>query len=142
MPRVNQELVNGIIKQHELWFTSPDHHAGERAGIKYKMLKGANFQNAKLIESEFYNANLVRANFEGANLLNSIITHSDLRGANFTGANLKNMSFSNSNLVGAKFGIEVRDVWTFMGATVSKDQLPWLISNPGFKAWKHTLRIV
>jgi Pentapeptide repeats (8 copies) len=77
-------------------------------------LKGANFANAAVLESDFYGVDLSGAHFEGASLQASSFIRSKLDGAKFDGANIRliqhpirgtlhRAEFRNADLTGASF---------------------------------------
>ena len=77
-----------------------------------------------------------RANLQGANLRHAYLHEAYLRGADLRGADLRR-----ADLRGAKFTLEIRECYSFEGAQVSEDQLPWLVLHPRFGEWVKGLRI-
>ena len=87
--------------------SAPGNHIGFRknAGFKGKDLRGASFQNQKLLGADFRGSDLRDANFSnailrGADFSDALasqadFTHADIRGVRFTNADLEQANFSN-----------------------------------------------
>ena len=119
---MKQSELEAILKDHKLWLDSGRCSNGKRADLYGANLYGANLQDANLQDANLQDADLARANLHGANLY----------GANLTGADLED----------AKFTTNFKKVRWFCGATFSEDQLPWVVLNPKYPQWAHTLKWV
>ncbi len=100
----------------------------EATGLRFAILKGADFRNANLSRTYGPYISGDGVNLSGANLTRSNLTGSDFRGADFTNANLENAALAFADLRGAKFdganlsgaylaGAKLDDA-TFAGATI------------------------
>ena len=118
---MNQQELNKILDQHKLWLESKGRQ-GKRINYAGVNLEGANLQHT--------------------NLRKSILSASNLANADLTGADLSDVDLSGTYLVGARFDFNFRKVEWFYHATVSKDQLCWLILHPEFGKFKKSLTIV
>ena len=85
MKNINQEELNKILKEHELWLKG---EGGKRANLRRADLSNANLNHTNLMHADLKYADLSYANLRGA----------DLRGANLRRANLEDADLSYSNL--------------------------------------------
>ena len=113
---MRQSELKAILKDHKLWSDSSG-SKGKRASL--------------------YGAYLEDANLEGADLRCASLHGANLHGANLQGANLRG-----AYLRGAKFTTNFKRVSWFAYATFSEDQLPWVVLNPKYPEWAHTLKWV
>ncbi len=79
---VPSEELEKILEAHRKWVES-EGKEGERA-----VLRGANLQEADLIEAKLQGANLRGAMLQKANLFGAILQEANLQGANLQGADL------------------------------------------------------
>ena len=103
MKNINQEELNKILKEHELWLKG---EGGKRANLKdidlsYSNLKNANLKNANLSNTDLRCANLKYADLSNANLKNANLSNADLSYSNLSYSNLKDANLSNANLSSA-----------------------------------------
>ena len=143
---MKQSELKAILKDHKLWIQS-DGKQGKRASLQGANLAGVNLTEADLTEAnlrgaDLQNANLQNANLRGANLRGAYLYGANLRGADLQDANLQDADFSDANLRDAKFTTNFKKVRWFCGATFSEDQLPWVVLNPKYPQWAHTLKWV
>ena len=129
-----------ILEEHKIWLCS-DSNKGQRANLVAANLKGADLKGVDLTHAKLQGANLQGANLQGANLFDADLYNINLRGANLEGANLDCVDLEGGLLEGAKFSIEIRESRTFIFASVSKEQLPWLALHPQFAEYLPYLRI-
>ena len=113
---MKQEELREILKQHMSWLDS-DGKQGKQANFR-----GASLRNAYLSDASLKDADLTGVDLRGADLTDAVLT--------------------GANLTGAKFDLNFRDVAWFTGATVSKDQLCWLVLHHTYDNVAHTLKIV
>ena len=138
---MRQSELKAILKDHKLWLES-DGKQGKRA-----YLEGADLQFVNLQDANLYGANLTGADLTEANLRDTNLEGANLQGANLHNANLHNAdlryaSLRGANLVDAKFATNFKKVGWFHYATFSEDQIPWVVLNPKYPQWAHTLKWV
>ena len=92
MKNINQEELNKILKEHELWLIDE--------GVKRADLSNANLSYANLKSTDLTYANLSNTNLEYADL-----TYADLTYVDLTYANLSNANLSSANLKDIKTNI-------------------------------------
>lgn len=93
MKNINQEELNKILKEHELWLI--DEEGGKRAD-----LSNTNLEYADLTYVDLTYANLIHADLTYADLI-----HADLSYSNLKDANLSNANLSSTNLKDIKTNI-------------------------------------
>jgi len=153
---LRQSELEAILKDHKLWNQSGGKQ-GKRANLQGANLQDANLESVDLyganLESvDLYGANLESVDLYGANLHFVNLRDANLDGANLVGANLQDANLQDANLQDADlYGANLRDakfttnfkkVRWFCGATFSEDQLPWVVLNPKYPQWAHTLKWV
>ena len=95
MKNINQEELNKILKEHELWLKG---EGGKRANLRRADLSNANLNHTNLMHADLKYADLSYANLRGADLRGANLRRADLRGANLRRANLEDADLSYSNL--------------------------------------------
>ena len=108
MKNINQEELNKILKEHELWLID---EGGKRAdlsnaNLSYANLKStdltyANLSNTNLEYADLTYADLTYVDLTYANLSNADLTYADLIHADLSYSNLKDANLSNANLSSA-----------------------------------------
>ena len=99
MKNINQEELNKILKEHELW------------------LKGEGGKRANLRCVDLSNANLRRANLEDADLSYSNLSNSNLRDANLNSADLNsaNLKDVKTNIHTIGYSLACPETGSFIG---------------------------
>lgn len=113
MRNINQEELNKILKEHELWVKGK---GGKRAdlrcanlenadleyvNLKYADLKYANLSNTDLSNTDLRYTNLRCVDLRYTDLRYTNLSHSDLSYSNLSNANLSNANLSNADLSSA-----------------------------------------
>ena len=98
MEKITRVEIKEKLNDHGLWL-SGDTAQGSQADFSGKLIKIANFKEARLSKSnfsnstlkiiEFVDADLQNADFENTELIKVDFHGADLNGANFQGANFK-----------------------------------------------------
>jgi hypothetical protein len=110
---MTNEQIKETLARHKIWLDS-GYTKGKRADL--------------------YEADLTGANLTGANLTGADLREVDLTGADLTGADLYE-----ADLTGANLTLELSNVWSLIGSTVSKGHLPWLTGRSDFGELLSTL---
>lgn len=95
MKNINQEELNKILKEHELWLKR---EGGKRANLSNVDLSGADLKNANLRYTNLSNTNLRCVNLKYADLRYTNLRYTDLRYTNLSNADLSYSNLSYSNL--------------------------------------------
>ena len=95
MKNINQEELNKILKEHELWLKG---EGGKRADLSNTDLSNINLSNANLKYANLSNANLKDADLKDSNLRFTNLRCADLSNANLNSANLSSANLSKANL--------------------------------------------
>ena len=95
MRNINQEELNKILKEHELWLKG---EGGKRANLSNADLSNVNLKNANLRYANLNNTNLRCANLKYAGLSSANLRYADLKGANLRCADLKDADLRRANL--------------------------------------------
>ena len=113
MRNINQEELNKILKEHELWVKGK---GGKRANLrcanlenadleyvnlKYADLKYANLSNTDLSNTDLRYTNLRCVDLRYTDLRYTNLSHADLSYSNLSYSNLSNANLSNANLSNA-----------------------------------------
>lgn len=113
MRNINQEELNKILKEHELWVKGK---GGKRAdlrcanlenadleyvNLKYADLKYANLSNTDLSNTDLRYTNLRCVDLRYTDLRYTNLSHADLSYSNLSNANLSNANLSNADLSSA-----------------------------------------
>lgn len=113
MKNINQEELNKILKEHELWVKGK---GGKRADLRYANLsntdlryanlnyvdlKYANLSNTDLSNTDLRYVNLRCTNLSNTDLSYTNLSHADLSYSNLSNANLSNANLSNADLSSA-----------------------------------------
>lgn len=113
MRNINQEELNKILKEHELWVKGK---GGKRANLrcanlenadleyvnlKYADLKYANLSNTDLSNADLRYTNLRCVDLRYTDLRYTNLSHADLSYSNLSNANLSNANLSNADLSSA-----------------------------------------
>ena len=113
MRNINQEELNKILKEHELWVKGK---GGKRANLRCANLENANLSNANLKYADLKYANLSNTDLSNTDLrytnLRCVdlrytdlrytnLSHADLSYSNLSNANLSNANLSNADLSSA-----------------------------------------
>ena len=132
---MKQSELKAILKAHRFWLER-DRKQGKRANLVGANLVGANLQGANL-----QGANLRGADLEGANLQGANLVGADLRGADLQGADLQSANLHGADLQGATCALNLKDIYDFGFAKVSKEHLPWLALHRYWSNWFRTLKV-
>ena len=100
MKNINQEELNKILKEHELWLKG---EGGKRANLNNTDLSNANLNNtnlrcANLKYADLSSANLRYADLKGANLRCADLKFADLKFADLEYADLRHADLGDTNL--------------------------------------------
>ena len=95
MKNINQEELNKILKEHELWLKG---EGGKRADLSNTDLSNINLSNANLKYANLSNANLKDADLKDSNLRFTNLRFTNLRCADLSNANLNSANLSSANL--------------------------------------------
>jgi hypothetical protein len=113
MRNINQEELNKILKEHELWVKGK---GGKRANLrcanlenadleyvnlKYADLKYANLSNTDLSNTDLRYTNLRCVDLRYTDLRYTNLSHADLSYSNLSNSNLSNANLSNADLSNA-----------------------------------------
>lgn len=113
MRNINQEELNKILKEHELWVKGK---GGKRANLrcanlenadleyvnlKYADLKYANLSNTDLSNTDLRYTNLRCVDLRYTDLRYTNLSHADLSYSNLSNSNLSNANLSNADLSSA-----------------------------------------
>ena len=93
---MNQEELNKILKEHELWLI--DEEGGKRADLSNTDLSGVNLRDVNLRYANLSNTNLRDANLRYANLSYTNLRDADLSYANLSNTNLRDANLRYANL--------------------------------------------
>ena len=100
---MNQEELNKILKEHELWLI--DEEGGKRADLSNTDLSGVNLRDVNLRYANLSNTNLRDANLRYANLSNTDLSYTDLEYADLREADLRRARLIGANLKDIKTNI-------------------------------------
>ena len=100
MRNINQEELNKILKEHELWLKE---EGGKRADLKFADLSGVNLKDVNLRYADLRYTNLSNANLRYANLRytdfrNAYLGYADLKFADLEYADLRHADLGDTNL--------------------------------------------
>ena len=85
---MNQEELNKILKEHELWLIG---EGGKRADLKFADLSNVNLSDVNLRHADLGDTNLRYTDLNYADLEYANLEEADLRRARLIGANLKDI---------------------------------------------------
>ena len=107
MKNINQEELNKILKEHELWLKGEGGKCADLsyADLIYANLSNANLEYANLEYADLSYVDLTYANLTHADLTYADLIHTDLSYSNLKDANLSNANLSNANLKDVKTNI-------------------------------------
>ena len=110
MRNINQEELNKIVREHELWLKG---EGGKRANLEYADLKYVNLKYVNLKYADLSNADLKYTNLSNADLRYTNLRCADLRCADLRHTNLSNADLSNANLSSADLSsTDLKDIKT------------------------------
>ena len=97
---MNQEELNKILKEHELWLIG---EGGKRANLKFADLSNVNLKDVNLRYADLRYTNLSNVNLRYANLRytdfrNAYLGHADLKFADLEYADLRHADLGDANL--------------------------------------------
>ncbi|MFR2570134.1 MAG: pentapeptide repeat-containing protein [Clostridia bacterium] len=95
MKNINQEELNKILKEHELWLKG---EGGKRADLSDTDLSDTDLSGVNLSDANLNNTNLRCANLKYADLSSANLRYADLKGANLRCADLKDADLRRANL--------------------------------------------
>ena len=105
MKNINQEELNKILKEHELWLIGEGWERADlndtnlnHTNLRFIDLRRADLRGANLRYTNLNYANLEGANLEGADLSDTNLRYSDLSNANLNNVNFKYADLSNADL--------------------------------------------
>ena len=112
MRNINQEKLNKILKEHELWVKGKGGKRAnlrcanlENADLEYVNLKYADLKYANLSNTDLSNTDLRYTNLRCVDLRYTDLSYSNLSNADLSNANLSNANLSSANLKDIKTNI-------------------------------------
>ena len=98
MRNINQEELNKILKEHELWVKGK---GGKRANLRCANLENADLEYVNLKYADLKYANLSNTDLRYTDLRYTNLSHADLSYSNLSNSNLSNANLSNADLSSA-----------------------------------------
>lgn len=120
MRNINQEKLNKILKEHELWVKGKGGKRAnlrcanlENADLEYVNLKYADLKYANLSNTDLSNTDLRYTNLRCVDLRYTDLSYSNLSNADLSYSNLSNADLSNANLSNANLSsANLKDIKT------------------------------